>query len=131
MYYKKSVEEEEQAKQLTHDIKEQFKKPSPLPLSKAPTGKGASKNDQLIQRLAFEFNFDPVAELVKLAKSNRVSSDLRAKISMEFMQYFMPKMKAIDTNPNQGEVININILPPDGTNIQTILTKNEEYRNDS
>ena len=66
----------------------------------------------LVQRLALEFNHDPIQELVKLAQSNRVSPDLKAKINMEFLQYYLPKLRAIDTNPNQGEVIQINIVNP-------------------
>lgn len=97
---------------LALDLKEQFKVPCPMAASKAPTGTGKSKNDVLVQRLALEFNHDPIHELVKLAQSNRVSPDLKAKINMELIQYYLPKLRAIDTNPNQGEVIQINIVNP-------------------
>ena len=97
---------------LALDLKDQFKVPCAMAASKAPTGVGKSKNDVLVQRLALEFNHDPIQELVKLAQSNRVSPDLKAKINMEFLQYYLPKLRAIDTNPNQGEVIQINIVNP-------------------
>ena len=97
---------------LALDLKDQFKGPCAMAASKAPTGTGKSKNDVLVQRLALEFNHDPIHELVKLAQSNRISPDLKAKINMEFLQYYLPKLRAIDTNPNQGEVIQINIVNP-------------------
>lgn len=107
----------------TQSLKDQFKKPSPLPPSKYPDGHGKSKGDILVQRLALEFQHDPVAELVKLAKSNRISPDLKAKINMELIQYYIPKLRAIDTNPNQGETIQINIIDSNtkvNTNDKTI-----------
>ena len=97
---------------LALDLKDQFKVPCAMAASKAPTGVGKSKNDVLVQRLAMEFNHDPVQELVKLAQSNRISPDLKAKINMEFLQYYLPKLRASDTNPNQGDVIQINIVNP-------------------
>lgn len=100
---------------VSQELKKEFRKPSPLPASKAPTGRGSSKNDLFVQRLAVEFQHDPVAELVKIAQSNRISPDLKAKINLELLSYYLPKLKAIDTNPNQGEVINLNVILPNQT----------------
>lgn len=120
-----------QVRELEQDLKDQFKVPSPMAASKAPSGKGNSKNDLLVQRLALEFKHDPVAELVKLAQSNRIPPELKAKINMEFLQYYLPKLKAIDTNPNQGEVININIVQPSlpASQAQVITLNERDYRN--
>ena len=117
---------ENEAKSLVKEIKQELKKPTPLPASKAPTGKGDSKNDLLVQRLAMEFEFDPVAQLVELARHKYSSPDLKAKISMELLQYYLPKLKAIDTNPNQGETISINIIQPEGSTIEAQVVKNKE-----
>lgn len=102
----------EEYKDLSNALKETFSPPSPISAKKAPTGKGTSKGDMLVQRLAVEFQHDPIEELVKLARSNRVSPDLKAKINLELIQYYIPKLRAIDTNPNQGETISINIINP-------------------
>lgn len=108
---------------VSQDLKKEFKKPSPLPASKAPTGRGSTKNDLFVQRLAVEFQHDPVAELVKIAQSTRISPDLKAKINLELLSYYLPKLKAIDTNPNQGEVINLNVvLPSQAPDVGKIIT---------
>lgn len=95
---------------LTQELKQELKLPSPTKVY--PTGKGKSKNDILIQRLAAEFGHDPVEELIKLARSSKTSSDIKMKINMELLNYCIPKLKAIDTNPNQGETISVNVILP-------------------
>ena len=115
-----------EAKSLVKEIKQELRKPTPLPPSKAPTGKGSTKNDLLVQRLAMEFEFDPVAQLVELARHKYSSPDLKAKISMELLQYYLPKLKAIDTNPNQGETISINIIQPEGSILEAQVVKNKD-----
>ena len=45
---------------------------------------------------------------------------------MELLQYYLPKLKAIDTNPNQGETISINIIQPEGSIIEAQVVKNKE-----
>lgn len=112
---RKKGDEQTKVDREKEKVKELFKKPSTLPVSKAPTGKGLSKNDILVQRLANEFHHDPIAELVKLAKSSRVMPETKVKINLELLSYYMPKLKAIDTNPNQGETISLNIILPSQT----------------
>lgn len=116
-----------EAKSLVKEIKQELRRPTPLPPSKAPTGKGTTKNDLLVQRLAMEFEFDPIAQLVELARNKYSSPDLKAKINMELLQYYLPKLKAIDTNPNQGETISINIIQPEGSVIEAQVVKNKEF----
>lgn len=92
-----------------------FKKPAKLPAKQAPTGTGTTKGDILMQRLANEFKIDPLAELVKLARRSD-NDKLRKEIYAELMSYYMPKMKAIDHNPHQGETINVSFIFPEDNN---------------
>lgn len=100
-----------QVKELSEDLKETLRKPRALSAKKAPTGRGETAGDRLVQRLATEFKYDPIEELVKIAKSSKSSLELKAKINQELVQYYLPKIKAVDTNPNAGEVISINVIP--------------------
>lgn len=86
---------------------------TPKPTSRYPTGTGATKGDLLMQRLRFEFGYDPIEELVNIAQDKKTSSGDRIKIATELLSYYQPKMKAMDFNPDQGEVIKINISFPD------------------
>lgn len=97
------------------ELKKTLRKPNMLPAKKAPTGRGETAGDRLVQRLATEFRHDPIAELIKLAKSSKTTPELKAKINQELLQYYLPKLKAIDTNPNSGEVISINVIPANAT----------------
>lgn len=97
--------------QCSKDLKQELKKPRMISAKKAPDGRGSTAGDRLVQRLATDLHYDPIAELVKLAKHPKTSPELKAKISSELMQYYMPKLKAIDTNPNAGEIISINVIP--------------------
>lgn len=92
--------------------KAKYAKPKAIPAKKAPNGLGGTKGDILMRRLATEFKLDPIKELIKLAHSDEASPELRFKIMNELLGYYMPKVKAIDTNPNQGEVINVQVLMP-------------------
>ena len=92
-----------------------FRKPAKIPAKSAPTGAGTTKGDILLQRLATEFRVDPLAELVKLAKRSD-SEKIKKEIYSELMSYYMPKMKAIDNNPHQGETINVSIIFPEEEN---------------
>ena len=80
-------------------IKPLLKKPSPSVV--VPDGKGCTKGDELLRRLRFEFGYDPINSTEKI------------KIASELLSYYQPKMKAMDFNPNAGEVINVNISFPD------------------
>lgn len=94
-----------------------LKKPAAIPGEKAPTGTGSSKADFLVSRFAYEFDgYDPIAELVALARDPKASINERKAIHTELAGYIYPKLKAIDTNPNQGEVISLNIVFPDENN---------------
>ena len=92
-------------------VKPLLKKPSPSAV--VPDGKGCTKRDELLRRLRFEFGYDPIKELVHLARSAKTNSTEKIKIATELLSYYQPKMKAMDFNPNAGEVINVNISFPD------------------
>lgn len=92
-------------------IKPLLKKPSPSVV--VPDSKGCTKGDELLRRLRFEFGYDPIKELVHLARSAKTNSTEKIKIASELLSYYQPKMKAMDFNPNAGEVINVNISFPD------------------
>ena len=92
-------------------LKPLLKKPSPSVV--VPDGKGCTKGDELLRRLRFEFGYDPIKELVNLARSAKTNSTEKIKIASEQLIYYQPKMKAMDFNPNAGEVINVNISFPD------------------
>ena len=70
----------------------------------------------LLRRLQYEFNFDPLQELVALAKSNKTSVGEKIKISQELMGYIVPKLKNVEVNQHQGEVIRVNIMFPTDEN---------------
>lgn len=105
------VSGEEVFVEAKQQLKDTFKKPSMLSAKKAPTGRGETAGDQLVRRLAVEFGYDPISELVKTARSAKTSPELKTKINMELVQYYLPKIRAVDTNPNAGEVISINVIP--------------------
>lgn len=98
-----------------------FAKPSPT--SKVPSGQGFTKGDLLLRRLQYEFNFDPLEELVALAKSNKTSVGEKIKISQELMGYIVPKLKNVEVNQHQGEVIRVNITFPSDEHGATGLPK--------
>lgn len=96
----------------TKTTKKPFLK-KPAPLGFIPDGKGLTKGDELIRRLRYEFGYDPIKELVSLARSVKTNSSEKIKIASELLSYYQPKVKAMELNPNAGEVINVNISFPD------------------
>lgn len=74
------------------------------------TGNGLTKTDELMRKLRYSLNYDPLTELVKLAKSAKTTSSEKIKIASELLSYYQPKLKPMEMNPNDGEVINVNIV---------------------
>ncbi len=116
-FAKKKARQEQELELLANDsikdLKKEFKKPNAIPAHKAPKGNGSTKGDILMQRLAVEFEYDPIHELIRLARNKTSSNELQYKIACQLADYYLPKVKAIDTNPNQGEVIALNIVFPE------------------
>jgi hypothetical protein len=102
------------------DLSAMLRKPAALHPSKAPTGKGATKGDLLVQRLATEFKHDPIAELIRLASEDSSSNELKYKINSDLLGYYMPKLKAVELNQNAGETISVNVIMP--KDIKTTLS---------
>ena len=99
-------------KESASELKSVLKKPTAIPAAKAPTGRGTTKGDMLVQRLASEFKHDPIAELVRLAQSDEVTNELKYRINSDLVGFYLPKVKAIDTNPNDGETISVKVILP-------------------
>ena len=81
----------------------------PAPTRKAPE-KGFTKTDELMRKLKYGLGYDPLIELVKLAKSSKTTCSEKIRIASELMSYYQPKLKPMEVNPNEGEVINVNIM---------------------
>lgn len=71
------------------------------------------KADNLLRQMRYGLGFDPLAELVGLYRDLDTSTAERIRIASELLSYTHPKMKAIQANPDQGEVITINVSYPD------------------
>ncbi len=104
-----------------------FKKPNET--NKVPTGRGYTKGDELVRRLRNEFGYDPLSELIKLAKSDKTSSGEKVKIATEIFSYYMPKLKSVEVKQDQSDHIKINIFTPDSkAEISEIVTRAQEDR---
>lgn len=79
----------------------------------APTGNGLTKGDELLRRLKFEFDYDPLSELISIARADDTTNQEKIRIAQEILGYYQPKVKAISLNPNAGETISLNIMFPD------------------
>ena len=83
--------------------------------------KKQKRAEELISRMQ-DGNYDPLEELMKLAKQSRVKPELKLQIARELMQYRYPKLKAIehDTKSEQPVVFNFDLsatqLAADETN---------------
>lgn len=71
------------------------------------------KADNLLRQMRYGLGFDPLAELVGLYRDLETTTAERIRIASELLSYTHPKMKAVQANPDQGEVININVSYPD------------------
>lgn len=104
-----------------------FKKPNET--SKYPNGRGNTRGDELLRRLRNEFRYDPISELIKLAKSEKTSTGEKVKIATEIYSYIAPKLKAVEVKQDQSDHIKINIFTPDSkAEISEIVTRAQEDR---
>lgn len=71
------------------------------------------KADNLLRQMRYGLGFDPLAELVGLYRDLETTTAERIRIASELLSYTHPKMKAVQANPDQSEVININVSYPD------------------
>lgn len=75
----------------------------------APAMNGNRSIDNLLRRMQLGYNYDPLVELMAIARSTKSSVAEKIKIAQELMSYVYPKVKAIATDPNMGDVINITV----------------------
>lgn len=80
------------------------------------------KADNLLRQLRYGLGFDPLAELVGLYRELDTSTAERIRIASELLSYTHPKMKAVQVNPEQGEVITINVSYPDEKSASELAT---------
>lgn len=97
----------------------ELRKEHKAPNGVVPSTRTLKAHDVFTQRVIHDLSHDPVAELVNLAKFSS-SEKLRAEINIELLQYMIPKLKAVDTNPNAGEMIQINVVMPGQTQPEEI-----------
>lgn len=89
----------------------------PAPFTYEPSSKGNSPADDLIRKLEFELNFDPIDELVKLYRSKQTGPNEKMRIAMELAQYRHAKRKALEVKDDKGELVNINVMFPEGVKV--------------
>lgn len=70
---------------------------------------GSKSIDNLLRKMQAGFGYDPLVELISIARSTKSSVAEKIKIAQELMQYVYPKVKAMATDPNMGDVINITV----------------------
>lgn len=83
------------------------------PRAIAPDMADLGKADNLLRQMRYGLGYDPLTELVGLARSKDTTNTEKIRIATELLGYTHPKMKAIQVNPDMGEVININVSYPD------------------
>lgn len=75
----------------------------------APSLQGNRSIDNLLRKMQLGLGYDPLLELVAIAKSNKSSVTEKIRIAQELMSYVYPKVKSIATDPNLGDIINITV----------------------
>ena len=63
--------------------------------------------EQLVEQMQAG-NYNPLEELIKLAKHSRIDPKTKIRIATELMQYMYPKQKAIELDQNQGQPVTFN-----------------------
>lgn len=86
----------------------------------APSLQGTRSIDNLLRRMQMGFGYDPLNELVSIARSTKSSVSEKIKIAQELMSYVYPKVKAIATDPNMGDVINITVKYDDDKDVDSM-----------
>ena len=76
---------------------------------RAPSLMKAEKIDNLLRKMQMGLGYDPLVELVTLARKSTTTNGEKIKIAQELMGYVYPKVKSVSTDPNMGDVINITV----------------------
>jgi hypothetical protein len=101
------------------DLRKEHKVPGAV----VPSTRTLKSHDIFTTRLIHDLKHDPLETLVELSRTCK-SELVKAQINLTLLEYMLPKLKAIDTNPNQGEMISINVvLPGQAQPIQAEIAK--------
>lgn len=65
--------------------------------------------DYVLQKCR-ERDYDPIDELIKLARNGDISGRDRVKIHSEMVQYLVPKLRSMDVKADVNMDINVNIV---------------------
>lgn len=80
---------------------------------RAPDIRRTDSIDNLLRKLQLGLGYDPLVELVALARDKKSTNKEKITIASELMSYVYPKVKATATDPNMGDVINITVAYAD------------------
>lgn len=76
---------------------------------RAPSLTSVEKIDNLLRKMQMGLGYDPLVELVSLARKPSTTNGEKIKIAQELMSYVYPKVKSVATDPNMGDVINVTV----------------------
>ena len=76
---------------------------------RAPDLSNTERIDNLLRKMQMGLGYDPLVELVKLAKKPGTTNMEKIKIAQDLMSYVYPKVKAVSNDPNMGDIINITV----------------------
>ena len=76
---------------------------------RAPSLSKTERIDNLLRKMQMGLGYDPLVELVSLARKSSTTNGEKIKIAQELMSYVYPKVKSVATDPNMGDVINVTV----------------------
>lgn len=85
---------------------------------RAPDLSKTERIDNLLRKMQMGLGYDPLVELVKLAKKPSTTNMEKIKIAQDLMSYVYPKVKAVSNDPNMGDIINITVQYDDNESAQ-------------
>lgn len=85
---------------------------------RAPDLSNTERIDNLLRKMQMGLGYDPLVELVKLAKKPNTTNAEKIKIAQDLMSYVYPKVKAVSNDPNMGDIINITVQYDDNESAQ-------------
>lgn len=77
--------------------------------SRAPDLSKTERIDNLLRKMQMGLGYDPLVELISLARKQSTTTGEKIKIAQDLMSYVYPKIKAVSNDTTSGEVINITV----------------------
>lgn len=77
--------------------------------SRAPDLSKTERIDNLLRKMQMGLGYDPLVELVSIARKPSTTNTEKIRIAQDLMSYVYPKVKSVSTDPNMGDVINITV----------------------